>query len=89
MPKVKYNAKLLPDKHLSCPHEVIERLKLQVGSQVKVVIDKKTDMPSKSLPENTVSLRNSIPELSAITDAEIKNAKNLWDNKLNKIANEL
>lgn len=81
MPKVKYNAKLLSDGHLSCPHEVVKRLKLQVGSQVKVIIDKEADIPSKRQPNNDISLRNSMPELSTITAAEIEKAKNIWDNK--------
>ncbi len=89
MPKVEYNARLLADGHLSCPHEVIERLKLQVGSQVKVVVDKGPDMQSKSTGKNLISLRNSIPELGAITETELEEVKDMWDKKINEIANEL
>ncbi len=82
MPKLEYNARLLPDGHLSCPHKVIELLKLRVGSQVKVIVDKRPD-------KNFISLRNSVPELSTTTEAEIKEVKNIWDKKIEKIANEL
>ncbi|MCL0088823.1 hypothetical protein M1O54_00410 [Dehalococcoidia bacterium] len=39
MPSVEYKAKVLADGHLSCPESVKERLHLEEGVEVKVVME--------------------------------------------------
>jgi hypothetical protein len=80
---------LLADGHLYCPHRIVEDLKLQIGSQLEVVVEKETDQPSKRLTRNFISLRNSIPELGSITETELQETKKLWNSKIDKIADEL
>ncbi len=89
MPKVKFKSRLLADGHLYCPHRIVEDLKLQIGSQLEVIVEKETDQPFKGRARNFISLRNSIPELSAITETEFEETKKLWNSKIDKIADEL
>lgn len=39
MPTIEYKAKVLADGHLSCPESVRERLRLEEGAEVKVVVE--------------------------------------------------
>jgi len=39
MATVEYKAKLLPDGHLSCPENVRKKVRLEEGSEVKVIME--------------------------------------------------
>jgi len=74
MAEIEYKAKLLPDGHLSCPKTVVDRLKLQAGIQVRVIIDNLEEIPRKA-----VSLYGKFPQLRVITEGDIEEVKKEWD----------
>ncbi len=92
MTKIEYNAKLLPDGHISCPKKVVDKLKLKSGIQVRIIIDSTSEEPEVELPDKTdkmASLYGIFPKLKTITEQDIKEAKGQWNKAVERIDREL